>query len=235
MNCRDTERLWNERLDARDSTRPDLDSALAAHAAACPACAAIASRYRALLRALDEMTPPATFPEFVGRVLRAVEEDRAPADRGVVPLRSRMPIPHGARLAAAAILIVASTIALWAVPMGKKDDRLAEVPTPSPDRSLADALAEATSATLDLARDASAPAGRVGRAVLASAAIPSASAPMPEVAVGPTSEVIQSVGGRVGAGVLPLSGSAQHAFGFLLPTASATAPGVPAAPPRSGT
>jgi hypothetical protein len=58
--------------------------------------------------------------------------------------------------------------------------------------------------------------------------------PSPEVAAVPSADVLRSVGDRVGAGVRPLSGSALHAFGFLLPSGAADAPEAPPAPPRSG-
>jgi hypothetical protein len=234
MNCRDTERLWNELLDARDEPRPDLEAALEAHAAACPACADLSSRYGTLRQAIAAWTPPAASPEFAARVVRATGQDGQPSD-GVLPFRRPITVPRKAWLSAAAA-IVAAGVGLWAVPLGR-NDKLADAPTPPPVAlSLSDALADATSATLELARDASAPAGRVGRAVLASATLPSAAPPAPEVevAVGASSEMIQSVGGRVGAGVGPLSGSAQHAFGFLLPSASPDVPEAPPAAPRSG-
>ncbi len=231
MNCRDTERLWNDLLDARDVPRPDLEAALLAHAAACPACAASSARYRALRRALETCDPPTAPSEFVARILQVYEDD--PSTEHVLPFGRPISVPRGAWLSAAAAALVAGAVGLWAVPLGKKD-KLADAPTPPPAASLADALADATSATLELARDASAPAGRVGRAVLASASLPSPAPPAPEVGVGASSRVIQSVGGRVGAGVRPLSGSAQHAFGFLLPSAAAVDLDGPPAAPRNG-
>jgi hypothetical protein len=234
MNCRDTERLWNELLDARDTPRPDLESALDAHARACPACTAVASRYRALRLALDALPPPLTAPaESVARVVRAVEA-APPAE--VIPYRRPTLTARAGWIATAAAAAIVVAIGLWRVPPGRQA-RLADAPMPPPAAtSLASALADATSATLELARDASAPAGRVGRAVLASAALPAAEPPELDMAVGPTAAVIQSVGDRVGAGVRPLSGSAQRAFGFLLPAVAADDPGAPAvpAPPRNG-
>ena len=80
------------------------------------------------------------------------------------------------------------------------------------------ALADATSATIDLARETSAPVGRV---VLASTRITASepSLPLRVPSVVPTADVLRSVGNRVGAGVKPLSGSARGAFGFLIRSA----------------
>jgi hypothetical protein len=234
MTCRDTERLWNELLDAREAPRPGLESRLEAHAATCPACAAVAARYRALRRALATWMPAAVPPEFAARVVRSVEAEADVRPVEVLPLRRPMAIPRGAWLAAAAVL-VASAIALWTIPLGTRD-KLTDAPTPPPaagSLDLSDALADATSATLELARDASAPAGRLGRDVLA-AGLPSAAAPEVEVAAVPSAAVLRSVGDRVGAGVRPLSGSARHAFGFLLPSSTGDDGAVPDAPPRSG-
>jgi hypothetical protein len=233
MTCRDSERLWNELLDARDAARPELETALEAHAADCPACAAIAARYQSLRRAIAAWGPATAPAGFAARVVRAAEQAEPPG--GVLPFRRPLAVPRGAWLAAAAVL-VASAVVFWTAPLGKRD-RLADAPTPPPAAGgldFSDALADATSATLELARGASAPAGRLGRDVLASAGLPSASPPAPEVAAVPSADVLRSVGDRVGAGVRPLSGSALHAFGFLLPSDAAEAPEAPAAPPRSG-
>jgi hypothetical protein len=233
MTCRETERLWNELLDARDAARPELEAALEAHAADCAACASIAARYQSLRRALAAWEPATAPAGFAARVVRAAEQ--VGPTRGVIPFRRASAIPRGAWLSAAAVL-VASAVVLWTVPLEKRD-RLADAPTPPPAAAGLDfsgALADATSATLELARDASGPAGRLGRDVLASAGLPSASPPSPEVAAVPSAQVLRSVGDRVGAGVRPLSGSALHAFGFLLPSDAAEAPEVPPVPPRSG-
>jgi hypothetical protein len=87
---------------------------------------------------------------------------------------------------------------------------------------LTEALATAGSATWDLALETSAPAARLGREFLDAATfgVPShAPAPVTELALtlpDPQSEVFRSVGEQVNARVLPFSGTAQHAFGFLL-------------------
>ena len=85
-------------------------------------------------------------------------------------------------------------------------------------------VARATAATLALARDSAAPVGRLGRMMLASAGrmtrVDLAGREMPAAGVW------QGVRDRVGSA--PLSGTARHAFGFLL----APAPGGPGRAPR---
>jgi hypothetical protein len=119
------------------------------------------------------------------------------------------------------------------------------------------ALAEATSATLDLARTASEPAGRISRDMLDAAeekgvsasqrpsgASETGSAGPEEELVGLSmtlpsldplrsetsgaSRVLQQVGDHLSAGAAPLSSTARHAFGFLLGPARVRA-GSPAA------
>ncbi len=232
MTCRQSERLWNELLDARDEPRPDLESVLEAHAAECSACAAIAARYQTLRRAIAVREPVAVPADFASQVVRASKVGRPSG--GILAIRRPLANSRAFWLSAAAVL-VASAVVFWTVPLGKRDD-LADAPTPPPAAAgldFSDALADATSATLALARDASAPAGRLGRDVLAGG-LPSASPPWPEGAAVPSADVLRSVGDRVGAGVRPLSGSALRAFGFLLPSGAAEAPDAPPAPPRSG-
>ncbi len=211
MTCHDTEHLWNERLDARGDDPEGLASALDAHAEACPACAEAGVRYRRLQAAIEGLVPlvVAGGPGLVDRLRQVQESNR----------RSVLPIARSAWLSAAAALLVAGLIGLRA---GTSVVRPPAQPAPSaPTRSLADALADATTATIDLARETSAPAGRVGRVVLASTTIGDGESPLmlrvPSVV--PTADILRSVGGRVGAGVKPLSGSARGAFGFLLRSA----------------
>jgi hypothetical protein len=125
------------------------------------------------------------------------------------------------------------------------------------------ALADATSATWDLARSASEPAARIGREMLdatartgdpaenrptdASAAMPpgtaealvdlSVSVPSLDAlgsdAIG-ASRVIEQVGDQLSAGVQPLSSTARHAFGFLLGSPPARAGARPGGTTSSG-
>jgi hypothetical protein len=75
-------------------------------------------------------------------------------------------------------------------------------------------VADATAATWDLARETSAPAARIGREVVSSSAFAETGTlalPVPALPF-----VLPAVGDEVQRGVNPLSGSARHAFGFLL-------------------
>jgi hypothetical protein len=226
MTCRDTERLWNELLDARGLPRPAIEAAIEAHAASCPACARLGVRYRTLDRAIAaRASAPAASPDFVERLHMARVDD--PATPEVIPLRRfRLPA-RPAWLATAAAIIIVGLIggrAGWFV--GREAIR----PAPSmPRRSITSALVDVTSSTIELARETSAPAGRVGRLVLASAELTTTGAPPAfEVPIVPASAIrqLQSVGDRVEAGVVPLSDSARQAFGFLLRAPAGNAPPV---------
>ncbi len=218
MNCRDFDRLWNDRLDARGEPSEAEGIALESHAAECPACRALDVRYRTLRHALVAWGPPPVAPEgFADRLLGRLDFAEArPSSRATV-LRAWW-IP----LALAASLLLAVFLANRRPERG---GRAEPGPSPAPDvasaspRPLTDSLAEATSAGWDLARHASAPAARIGRQVFDSATVslPSATFSRP-VRVRPVSGVLQSVEERVNAGVRPLSGSARRAFGFLLGT-----------------
>jgi hypothetical protein len=103
--------------------------------------------------------------------------------------------------------------------------------------ALNQAVAEATKATLDLARSASEPAARLSRQVIDAAtspqlepgsieiapvagpervtiSVPSLAALAPDSAS--ATAMLQQVGDRFASGVGPLSTTARHAFGFLL-------------------
>ena len=232
MNCRDFDRTWNDRLDARGEPPEAEGLALEAHAAACPACRALAVRYRTLRQALVAWGPPPAVPAgFADRFLERLDVAEArPASRA--PALRAWSIP----IAMAASLLLAVFLA------NRRSDRGGRAepgPAPAPSvasaapRPLTDALAEATSASWDLARHASAPAARIGRQVFDSASVrlPSATFSRP-VRVRPVSGVLQSVEERVNAGVRPLSGSARRAFGFLLGTPPGGAPAEGSDAPR---
>jgi hypothetical protein len=212
IDCSQIERLWNERLDAPGGASPDLP-ALEAHAAHCPACREVAARYQLLGHALRGWGPPPAPPEgFADRVLAARQAAAV-----------RRPAARLWRWAAAAAVLAASAVGLRSALRPRPDD-----PGPRPPviadgrarapRPLAASLADATLATLDLARQTSAPAARIGRRVLASTTPPAGSAPpltFP-ASIGPAADALQSVGDGVNQGMRPLSGSARHAFRFLL-------------------
>jgi hypothetical protein len=211
MTCRDFERLCNELLDAREEGTP-VERALEQHAASCPACQPIALRYQLLRRSIRALDPsPAPSAEALTRVL---EQTRVFGPRPRVAFVGRSCWLVG--FAVAAALVVASVLTLRITLNGRRAPETPQAPAPSP-RPLADALADATSATWSLAQAASGPAARLGRQVIADASVPEPPSSLPLTdPIGPASDVLQKVSGRVNAGIRPLSGSARHAFGFLL-------------------
>src|SRR4051794_1397217 len=107
MLCLDFERIWNEQLDARDGASAEVDRALEAHAAACPACRAIAARYQTL-RQVGRRLDPAPAPPFgfVDRFLEARERERSRPRPLILQLGAAL-VP----LAAAASLLLAAYVA----------------------------------------------------------------------------------------------------------------------------
>jgi hypothetical protein len=266
MNCADFQRRWDELLDAESgvgSDRPpavdELEARLLAHAADCPACRPAAARYQVLRQAIRAWRqPPVPSADLTTRILSAPAET-APrpwieiaadlAQRSWRDRRIRYRLVLCGTVAAAAVL--GMFVSGWAVrrqqlgpPVGVGDvaDRdLHSIASPprAPDGplDLDRAVAEATSATWDLARSASEPAARIGRDVLEasppagdeparrpvesgggaaglSLSFPSWDPLKPDATA--ASAVLQEVGDRVSAGVEPISDTARHAFGFLL-------------------
>ncbi|MEO6811815.1 MAG: hypothetical protein ABI353_22125 [Isosphaeraceae bacterium] len=212
MLCKNYEHLWNLRLDAGSASDPTLDRALDEHAEVCAPCRLIAQRYRVLQRALSTLgSPVSPSLEFADRVL-AAQDGLETAPRPIRLVRS--PIRWAAAAAVAASLLAAVALTARVEPQNNERPALPQPPVLA-SRSLDEALAEATSATLALARATTDPAGRVGRRMLDAATVPDAVPALPtNLATSP--EVLRTVGGRVGSGVRPLSGTARQAFSFLL-------------------
>lgn len=236
MTCRDFESAWNARLDARGADAP-LSPEAEAHAASCSACRVLASRYQALELALRVWgPPPPPSAGFADRVLnRSSQRISGTPSMGVLGggVEADTPMLGVPRSvwrpalgwAMAAAVLVATGLTIWTVRPRSKPTPLGE---PVAARSLSDSLADATSATLALARSTSAPAARLGRRVLDSASVPEPDWPTGQgVEVVSSREVLQAVGDRVGARTRPLSGSARHAFRFLIPTARTDRPSEP--------
>jgi hypothetical protein len=232
-SCGDFDRGWNDLLDRRGAPAPGAEAALAAHAAACPSCRDRAAGFEALRLALaDRALAPAApaDPALTARILDAWRaEVAAPAGRPFRPTLAPL-----ARAAAAALVLA---LGLGLLLRGGRIAPPAPAGPPplagaAPARPLAETLADATAATLDLARETSAPAARLGRLVLASAGPGPVAAAGPDLPVAlpasvvPSAEVMESVG----AGLRPLSGSARHAFGFLLGPAAVPPSPAPAPP-----
>jgi hypothetical protein len=211
MNCQDFERIWNEQLDAQEGASPEVEQAQEAHAAVCPACQAISRRYMVLRQAIRVWGPPPAAPALLAdRILR---QPRAVVRRPARWVALIRPAAGTAAVAAALLLVV--------VAGGRRGWFHPVAPASTPERTLdpqtlSTALAEATSATWNLARATSAPAARIGREVLAETKLSGAAPPPLPVDVDPGTDVLQRVSDGVSAGVLPISGTARHAFGFLL-------------------
>jgi hypothetical protein len=236
MNCREFQDGWDEMLDARSAPPADLERALESHASACPRCGVLSARYQVLSQAIATLRPPAPSAESIERLYRLT----VPSTPPVIPIGR--PKSRTRRLATMAVAASAFALAWlggdwW--PSGKPAG-----PRPpgtsirvAPRRALGAALAEATEATLDLAREASVPASRIGREVLDLGRLTTSGLDLPPKladkarptveADSPAPDLLKAVGERVGAGVRPLSGSARHAFGFLLGAPDKPGPAVP--------
>jgi hypothetical protein len=209
MNCREFEERWNEILDARSVGLPEIERDLEAHAARCESCQAISARFQVLRQAVAAWGPaPTLSADALLRIRRATV---APRPRRSLGLWARIAIP----LAAAAAIL--GTVGVWNSRRAEHDTPISESPITSlsTTRPIESALERATTATIDLAREASAPAARIGRDVLT----PKEPAPATEAAASDADfasavavDLLQSVGDRV----KPISGSARHAFSFLL-------------------
>jgi hypothetical protein len=261
----------------RDPAVDEAEALLLSHAADCPACRPITLQYQALRLAIRAWRqPPVPSAELVQRILSspaampprawqipAIRVRRLWQDRKSRRLRLMML----AGFAATALLA-------WFISDGPRwksrpdrqdrpnnvdqasDPDLHSITSPerAPDGSLTlhRALADATSATLDLARSASEPAARISRDMLdvteqtgegatqrpvaSSSTNPASpneglvglSVPLPLLdplasETMTASRVLQQVGDQLSAGATPLSSTARHAFGFLLGPARAPA------------
>jgi hypothetical protein len=242
MNCRDFERIWNERIDARSLPSGDLGTlgselALREHAAGCSTCRPKAAGYEALERSILAWGPP-PFPRtgLADRIVLAAQA-QVPSTRRAATAR-RLGRPSIQVVAAAASIVsiitlgIAVRISINRSPAPGNPPSAVAVRTDGP--KLNEALASATEASWDLARSASEPAARLSRQFLDAAtdagperphessgavAVPSLDAFAPDSAAAVAT--IQQVGDRLANGVRPLSSSARHAFGFLLGPAPA--------------
>ncbi len=230
MTCHDFWIAWQARLDDRSPTLwAEPDSRLVAHAAACRACRDQSARFQALEQALALAGPPPTVaPERTEQILASLRlphssHATSPWSRAR-PLATEVRIRSG--LAAAAVLI-----GLWLVPRPGTPPSLGRPPAAPPGpslvlapvsfRPLSETIAEATVVSLDLARETSAPAARLGRKLLGSATPdPTRSeSDLIDVAESDAEEpgLWRSVGDRMATGVRPLSEPARRAFSFLTP------------------
>jgi hypothetical protein len=256
----------------------DGDEAMLAHAASCPQCRQLAAQWRTLRHAIRAWRqPPMPSAGLTDRILAArsvpqslqwtdiVAVERRQMRRGQLVLAGAL----AASLLALSVLVRFLTMGNPA-PVGReakppvivsRDPDLHSVADPDGRHALDRALAEATSATWDLARSASEPAARISRDVLDATTGPEDAAvestpdqpvaavdrsepgavglrvPVPSLdRLAPdataASAVLQQVGDHLSAGVRPLSDTARHAFGFLIIPAR-NPPGSRSSPPSA--
>ncbi len=235
MDCREFEAGLNRLIDAgiwldeRGSSRAEdeLSIALARHRSECERCQRTVRGFELLRRAIASSSAPLPSAALADRIERAT---------GAVFARSR----SRRRLAlAASAAAVAGLMGLWLGSASWRDQPpVALVAAPGRQRpvqgSLGEALAQAASATWDLARETSDPAARLGRplfdkpAIDARSAVESTSADSTTVvvylpslsALAPDTTAaagaLAQVGDRLVDGVRPLSDSARRVFGRLL-------------------
>jgi hypothetical protein len=226
MNCREFENLWNDFLDFRCEPPAHLERDLEAHALGCSRCLAVSSRYQLLRQAISTLRPPTPSAESIERLhaMTALAKSST-IPIGVSKRRLRLLGP----LAAAASFALAWLGGGWWPSHQPAERTLRSVETASgTHQALGLALANATEATLDLARGASAPASRIGREMLDLGKSPTSPEPESVDLESASSDLFKAVGERVGAGVRPISGSARHAFSFLLGPPDEPDPTVPA-------
>ncbi len=210
MNCDEFEDRWNEVLDARSTGLPEVERLLEAHASTCEQCQATSARYERLRQAVLAWGPaPVPSADSIERLRRL---SVPPRSRRLAGRWVRFAIPLAA---AAAVLILIRFAGPWRT-NPPVPDRIETAPIArvAPPRPIEAALEQATSATIDLALEASAPAARIGRDVLGydSAEVEVVPIESDEPTPVATADLLQSVGERV----KPISGSARHAFSFLL-------------------
>ncbi len=204
MTCEDFTRFWNEQLDDR-TIRPPVGS-FDEHAANCVACRSRVIAFRAMLAMLAAPTASADLTDrIVASWSDSLVEPRS------LPFARRWAWVGG--LAAAATLLLAFGISIANRP--GKVPIVAKLPPPA--RSWTTALADATSATLDLARETSAPAARIGQDVLdAGTSSEFVWSRGLDRSPSPSSELMESVLKSANSRVKPISGSARRAFSFLI-------------------
>lgn len=228
-----------------------LERALLDHAERCPDCRRVAARYQLLRRAIGAWhSPPVVPADLADRILAADAEAPASSAWAVGECK---PERWGPLIVTYSSILAASILMAVVFRWFAGHERANRPTLPSPSVAIADrlhsvgssssapiagsralnrALAEATSATLDLARFASEPAARISQQVLDAAS--NSAARMAEAGIAgrergggmPTpafdslapdaGAMFQEVGDRLAAGVAPLSKSARRAFGFLL-------------------
>ena len=229
-DCGDFDRLWNDRLDERCSIpRLERDRALADHASGCPPC-----RGRGLIYAeLESCTSllnavPAPAPEAFDRWVATASSARLVLEP-TAPIRSkpgrpgrRVPLGIAIRVGLAAsvagmVLVGSRTVLPLLFPVEP-------TPVARSENSallLEQAFSEATTMTWELAREVSAPAARISSEALGYRSVPegtylATTQDEPTEAMGRALDPYPAP--NPPGGVELISGSARHAFRFLIGT-----------------
>jgi hypothetical protein len=214
MNCHDLERIWMARLDA-GATSPNLveNGEAAEHLVACPACQSRVEGFLALeLATTRPSESPTLTPLEVERLVRMVEQEQD-RQRRLQPVRVLFWVSG----VAAALIVGSVFMRNRPVPLRNRAHTETVLAPDQSAQRLPEALAQATTATLQLARSSSSPAARLGALVFESTSVPSPEIPNGlEVQLSPSEGVLESVGSGLGTGMQPFAGSARRAFGFLL-------------------
>jgi hypothetical protein len=209
MNCVEFANAWNALLDARDHVHPGLEESVRAHAASCPACGALAAGFVRLRSALAAGgVSPAVPAGFADRVLAGQNVVERDSDWWLLQIR------RTAWVASAAALLVVGLVGLRNAAWQRSG-----LARPSDAERLDLSIGKAASATLALARTTSDSAARLSGEVADAASVPPLPLPDP---VSPSADALQDLGETIAARVQPLSGSARHAFSFLLNPAFGT-------------
>ena len=229
LTCREFEARVHQFLDRRSINPISIDAIAARHGSECASCRTKYQEYLLLDRALRSRIEAAQSKSHGFT-------DRVPARLGAEEARSprRLKFPWAIVVAAAAGVLVAvvATFQFQAGPHHIKDQQSKtafindDISKPATVGRVSnavaplgeDSIAEATSATLELARLASAPAARLGGEWFRTNAVELDSHRVVErVSLGRSaSKFWRKLGDGVQAGVEPLSSPARRAFGFLL-------------------
>ena len=200
MTCGDYMAHWNDCLDAATPPSPILRARWIDHEANCPDCRRLGIVYEALSKTLPTPRPSSS---MAGRILSAWEHSAL--DPAILPL-----IPRWRRSAAVLAVLAASAVIAAVVRFAPPPARVQPEATPA-SRPWDVALADAASATLELARETSAPVARIGQDVLVASRVDRD--PTPSRASG---TMVESVSRNLSEGIRPIEGTARRAFSFLL-------------------
>ena len=223
LGCREFDRLWNERLDDRAArpAAPGRAARMAANAAGCESCrcrAAVYAQLESSFGAAATLPPPASAAAVERWLVAASAAPTGAPRRGLVRAAWRL---AAAAAVAAGVMVGTQGMLPLLFP-------IEPAPRARADQSASllfeEAFGEATTMTLDLAREVSAPAARIGSEALGwhadrpAATLTSNDRPPGGALAGPARDSAEA--GRVEL----ISGSARHAFRFLIGTTADSSP-----------